>query len=269
MTQSEIILISYMPGMSGDFLAYLLHKNKNFIKVENIVDEHNRYWFPPFIEGKVLEYGESSKCYNETNWPHDLKSICETMYEKQSLCVPTHWYKPTSTFDHAIRIYTEDTVTIRKAYACWWIKSHVNSNKPWLTRYNEIFELPEDIRNDMLNNFHNWKFLSYKLEIYPFDLRQYVEKRYNNIFAPGCSVKHLNGYTNIDLKLLLQGKIGNIDKFTLDTDKCVEYDDKNIKMLHQLEINIDHDDDTFFDTLTDAVEPMIVSGRNVIGIHDN
>lgn len=261
-----ITLISYAPGMSGDFLSYLLHQTPSYVPIdERIKDDHNRYFFP-YLLAYVVEEIDDPKTWNKPTWPSNIKEQVDKVYNA-SICVPTHWYLDTSHApfaDHHVKLYTDDEVAIRKAYAFWWLKSHSWCTEPWQRRIAEVREsMPPEQAEELLNNYHNWKFLAFKMGIDLGDLPTYIKRRYEEIFRPGAKRKEIAGWENIDIAKVFSFETTTIAGVQLNEKLLERYVVENDTLLSRYNIIVDQSAETFFDTLYSAVSPLVSNKTHI------
>lgn len=255
-----ITLISYAPGMSGDFISYLIHQHPDYISVdESIIDDHNRYFFPYFVPFVVPEM-DDNKTWNKPHWPDNIKDRVDKAYNK-NVCVPTHWYLNTENADFAdtfIRLYSDDEYTIRRAYAFWWLKSHSWCTDPWKRRIDEVNEsMSPEQATELLSNYHNWKFLAFKMGIDMDDLSTYIRRRYEEIFRPGCKRHEIPGWTNIDVASVFDNTITNLSSVTLDSSKIKKYVNENNNLLESYGIVTDATIEIYYQTLENALRQIV------------
>lgn len=167
----QATIISYLPGMFGEFFASCLEKTSSvFYRTTVTKDENNRYFYPNYLDVISFEFKNypSSKQWNITS--ENLKLLHE-IYKEKNICLPTHWYNElpmTKLPCQGIRICAETEKILKLSYAMWWLKSHLFSNKLWHQRRLEIDEMISKNTkhtNNLLKlreNYQNWKFLSYK-----------------------------------------------------------------------------------------------------------
>lgn len=261
-----ITLISYAPGMSGDFISFLIHQDKSYFPVdESIIDDHNRYFFPYFVPFVVPEM-DDNKTWNKRHWPEKIKERVEDTYSN-NICVPTHWYLDPVNANFAdtfIRLYSDDEYTVRRAYAFWWLKSHSWCTDPWQRRIAEVKDsMTAEQASELLGNYHNWKFLAFKMGIDMNDLSTYIRRRYEDVFKPACNRHEILGWTNIDMKYVFNNEIEDISSVKLNQMKIKEYVRLNNELLESYNIISDSDIDTFYNTLELAIKDIIGNKTHV------
>lgn len=222
-------LLSYHPGGCGEFLCNLIQP-----RVSTII-ENNRY---------VL-----SDNYGLKNLPHDQSF---PILDISNACVPTHWFGPATYLDNNIRLYSEDEETIKISYVMWWLKSHASSTIPWNER---ILEVKEKGWDDLLDDWHNWKYMA-RVHGIKEDLRTYIEEIYYLHYKPNF-MRKVDGWTNLDLSQIIYGdklipELNSILNIELDIQQIKSYAEKNKSMTKGL-LNSDN----FFDDLYVIVENEI------------
>ena len=237
-----IYYISYEPGLSGDFLAFLLHQNEGFYKIDqNITDNNNRYWFPNLTE--PFEYD-----FKLTKTPFTNEESAKlTSYYKSSIALPTHTYLPNNNIQDTIfiRLYTQDIHIIKISFILWWIKSHCTPVDPSLARKKEIFEIKNNyIREELINSFEMWKYVAYKhnfLKNDKFDLYYYIEKKYHHEIRYIRDIKY-NNYNNLDINdLFYKNKLSSVCGVDIDQNRINNYVQNNYKIIDRTNINLNKD----------------------------
>lgn len=204
-------LLSYHPGGSGEFLCNIICPK------DNTIIENNRYLLPD-------KHGLK-------NLPHDQEF---PKLDISNACVPTHWFGPVTYFDNHIRLYSEDEDIIKISYVMWWLKSHMNSTIPWNER---ILEVKERGWDDLLQNWHNWKYMA-RVHGIKEDLRTYIEEIYYLHYKPNF-MRQIYGWTNLDLGQVVYGhkdipKINNLLNTNIDVEKIKSYSERNISMYNEV-----------------------------------
>ena len=253
-----VILISYRPGLSGDFLAHTIHKNPGFKRIDDsVIDSYNRYFMPELL---FMAHGskENAKTWDSPQWPEDLDHSLWKVYREENICVTTHWsHNPESAYfaDHKVLLYTEDELTSWKAYACWWIKSHAWCSEPWTRRVEEVrSEMPPEIAEDLLANYQNWKFLSYRMGIYPYDLKKYMKMRYDRFYKNTRNPNNYQYDAVIDIKDIFNRTVTNVVGQEIDEESVINYVIKNDQLLDSFEIELNGSFEQFIDSLCKSVE---------------
>ena len=253
-----IILITYKPGLSGDFLSHTLHKNSGFKNIDDsIIDSYNRYFMPELL---FLAHGtkDCSKTWSSEKWPDGLKESIQRVYMDESICITTHWdHDPSFAYfaDYKIAIHTTDEITRRKAYAFWWIKSHACCTEPWKTRIEEVREeMPAEHAEELLSDYHNWKFLSYRMGIYPYDMKKYMKVRYENSYLNTNSVYRSKYDKVIDIKDVFDLKVKEILGLKIDSECVKAYVEKNENLLRTFGITVEGTLEEFIDSLSRSVQ---------------
>lgn len=255
-----ITVLSYMQGLSGDFIAYQIHQNPTYESIELAPNSQNRYVMPCLTEPV---FGWEIKNTRNQIDQQRLK-VLQTVY-KRNIILPTHQFRPVYNDNLTwIRLHSQDESIVKLSYAMWIFKSHVILQPPWLDRYDQICATPEPIRTELLTKYHKWKYMSYQHKLMPngqFDLRHYI-KNYYTIYSEKVNINTnaRQGYTYFDIaELLYQCKPDSLEQhlnITLDRQAISEYTDNNFKQLNNRGLQLD--DLNFLDNLTDVVEQQML-----------
>jgi hypothetical protein len=226
----KFIILSYSPGLFGEFTAEQLTKGSNqFFNTDptTILEDKNRFLYPNYLS----PINFSAKTYRNTSWPISPSNLetLEKIYKDKKVCIPTHWFcrdvNLTNLPAVGVRLYTGLRNISNLAYAMYWIKSHINSTF-WESRKEEIKNLidknhPHSVHLQKMlgaSNNLNWEFLSYKNNILKNgkpDLDYYIEDRY----------EHHLVWTSIDFNK-------PINWFMFDIGRAIHGDHAN---MHELE----------------------------------
>jgi len=272
----KFIIISYIPGMFGEFFSSLLQSSdRRFFSDQDIkINENNRYRYPNYLAPIKLDIKNHEESFN--NWPiteDDVKTL-ETVYGDKWICLPTHWvhYHPNQSMLPAIgiRLYCGNIIDNNLSYCMWWLKSHIYSNTLWPSR-RKIIEnmiINNHMYKDQLiellisDKFHNWKFLSYKRNILnnqKLDLNYYVKSTYRQLLISKMYRPPFENWLSVDIgKLVSNGDTGNIEtelalQNSLNKEEIEIYREKNLVLLKE-KLNLTYDDlstDHWLDILSD------------------
>lgn len=267
-------IISYLPGMSGDFLAWCIHLDEKFFPIVNIsITDKNQFLFPNMLEA----LGEEAKTFPSSRpWPIDANNleILKNLYNNKNICFPTHWLNRLdycllpNFLTKAVRLYCRDKDTLKLCFFLWCVKSHAVSNDPWDDRVVELEQLIQlgDYRQAELQaltqSYHNWKFLALRHEILldgKLDLLTYLREFYNRFYtvwntrrAPAeyltLAVEDVI-YTSVKLK-----KLENYLNVRINKQDIATYAEQNLNLVES-ELGIKfasaeyHDDLIFFNLL--------------------
>lgn len=239
-----ITILSYHPGLSGDFLAYNIHQDKKYFNINDlcIKAESNRYLFP-CLTTPVL--GWEIKVENKNLTIEDIHKL--NIYYKIDIVLPTHIYRHIKKHKKCkyVRLYTKNETTLKLSFVLWWIKSHIISEEPYLSRLIEIKNIPESpIKTELVTKFQKWKYLSYKLNFMnngSFDLYYYIKNIYN-YYIHHASLDNMKGFHNIDVyETIYNGNyktIENIFDVEINNNLIKEYAHKNNELLNEIDIDI-------------------------------
>jgi hypothetical protein len=239
-----ITILSYHPGLSGDFLAYNIHQDKKYFNINDlcIKTEFNRYLFP-CLTTPVL--GWEIKVENKNLTIEDIHKL--NIYYKIDIVLPTHIYRHIKKHKKCkyVRLYTKNETTLKLSFVLWWIKSHIISEEPYLSRLIEIKNIPESlIKTELVTKFQKWKYLSYKLNFMnngSFDLYYYIKNIYN-FYIHHASLDNMKGFHNIDVyETIYNGNyktIENIFEVEINNNLIKEYAHKNNELLNEIDIDI-------------------------------
>lgn len=268
-------IISYLPGMSGDFLAWQIHKDSKFFPIDHIdITTTNRFIFPNMLE--VLG-GDAKMHPTEKMWPVKPENIeiLRNSYNNKNICFPTHWHNKldyclTPEFlTMGIRLYCQSRSILKLCYFMWWIKSHVDANDPW---DNRILEIEKMIRsggsnsveaNKLPNSFHNWKFLALKNNLLrngELCFTTYVKDYFEKVYSRYNTKSVYSGYTNFAVDNViytgteLQSLADHVN-VEINKDSVAEYAERNLNLIEsELGLRFDsadyNNDEVFFDKLT-------------------
>jgi hypothetical protein len=292
-------LLSYLSGMSGDFLAFMIHQDPRFhtisdeLIIEDVkVSKHNRWFFPNLLEPIGLE----AKIYpNNRAWAVDKKSIktLKKIYGNKEIILPSHWYnninlKSTNNlFNQGIRLFVREKPILKICYALWWIKSHVVANYIWPHRQEEINEMimsnhkHKKLLLGILDCYHNWKYLSIKHDILnegKLDLYTYVSRHFNEVYRKNNNTKYKLNYLLIDVDNLIYtstsniGIIENYFQIKIDRSLIETYKKSNFDTIEKyLGIKIDspefENDKIYFDSIFEYAQNVINIGPNQFDYH--
>ena len=245
-----ITLLSYVPGMSGDFLSYLIHKNPDYVDIELTPTLTNRYLFPCFTENIN---GREIKVTREKLDNQTIKILNEKYYNKK-LVLPTHQFKKIYNNNlNYVRLFSSNEYTTKLSYAMWMIKSHSDVDEPWPQRYEEIKKIQDhSIRNEIIQHFHKWKYLAYKNNLLvdgKFDLYYYIKNYY--VEYKNMTQRIQAGYQYIDIHDTIYESntdiLNNIFNINIDCASIYNYANQNIDILTKN--NINPAEDLFFQQL--------------------
>lgn len=267
-------IISYLPGMSGDFLAWHIHLDEKFFPIKQIdVTDKNQFLFPNMLE--VL--GEEAKNFPAARkWPIDSANleILRNLYDNKNICFPTHWFNRLNHcllpdfLTKAVRLYCRDKNTLKLCFFLWCIKSHAIANDPWDERVVELGQLIQlgDHRQEQLQaltkSFHNWKFLALKYNILldgKLDLLTYLRDYYNKFYAIWNSRPTPEEYLKLTVEDVIYSgtaleKLENYLDVKLSRSDIAEYAERNLNLVES-ELGIKfasaeyQDDSIFFNLL--------------------
>lgn len=269
-------IISYLPGMSGDFLAWHIHLDEKFFPIKNIdVTDKNQFLFPNMLEA----LGEEAKNFPaERKWPIDAANleILRNLYDNKNICFPTHWLNRLTHcllpnfLTTAVRLYCRDKDTLKLCFFLWCVKSHAVANDPWDGRVVELEQLIQlgDHRQEELiklrHSFHNWKFLALKYDILldgKLDLLTYLREYYNRFYTVWNTRLAPAGYLKLTVEdVIYTGteleKLENYLDVKINRQDIAAYADKNINLVES-ELGIkfaskEYQDDAIFFNLLEA-----------------
>ena len=279
----QATILSYLQGMSGDFISALIHQNPGYYDINLVnndplnkfsVSTSNRYFFPNML----FPINRESKIWNRESWnitSDDLRTLND-YYGGAKLILPTHWYNkitPETTgglFNKGIKLYCLDNRYRLYAYTLWWVKSHINANEPWLERVLDLGRLVEQKPHvaHLYDNFHNWKFMSYKHNILKHgepDLLTYITQFYKRLYKFNDLLpKKYDNYMYLDVDNILYNDMSNIDMLEQHMDVSIsrsavkEYTEKNMSLLNTIHNGHFEEDDKFFHNLYEYVKNNIV-----------
>jgi hypothetical protein len=191
----KCVILSYLPGMFGEFTADLLQTSseKFYLESNSTTNQLNRILFPNYLRPIGLMVKTFAR---NQSWPVTANQIevLKNIYKDKWICIPTHWYADKIALSNlpntGIRLYCSDEKDLNLAYSMAWIKSHIVPQKLWKERRKEIEEMikvkpqfSEDLQKLIdATNYQNWKFLSYQLNILKDnkpDLELYIRQRHS------------------------------------------------------------------------------------------
>lgn len=269
-------IISYLPGMSGDFLAWHIHKDEKFFPITQIdVTDKNQFLFPNML----VALGEEAKNFPASRkWPIDAKNleILQNLYNNKNICFPTHWL---NRLNHcllpdflttAVRLYCRDKNTLKLCFFLWCVKSHAISNEPWDDRVVELGQLIK--QNDrrqkelltLIDSYHNWKFLALKYNTLldgKLDLLTYLRGYYNKFYTVWNTRQVPMGYLKLTVEdVIYTGteleKLENYLDVKINKQDIAAYAEQNINLVES-ELGIkfastEYQDDVIFFNLLEA-----------------
>ena len=260
----KCVILSYLPGMFGEFTADLLQTSseKFYLESNSTTNQLNRVLFPNYLRPIGLMVKTFAR---NQSWPvtTDQIVILENIHKDKWICIPTHWYADKIALSNlpniGIRLYCSDEKDLNLAYSMAWIKSHMAPQNLWRERRAEIEEMitvnlqfSEDLQALIdAPNYQNWKFLSYKLNILKDnkpDLELYIRTRYSLY----CDWNFRDSNTTNDWLACDIGKLISGDKTNLaqleqyldikiDTSKLESYKNRNNEVLYNT-LKLAHDD---------------------------
>lgn len=275
-------ILSYLPGMSGDFIAWNIHKDKKFYPLSDInITSKNQFLFPNLLQ--VIN--EDAKTFpSEKPWPisRDNIEILRNIYNDKNICFPTHWHSNLNRcllpgfLTKGIRLYCQDRRILKLCYFMWWIKSHVISYEPWDDRVVEIHQLMQlhDHRYDELSklqySFHNWKFLALKYNLLldgKLDLYTYIKGHFDNVYSLYNGPSKFPGYLNLTVDNLIYTNtelnvLCDYLDIEINTQEIVDYANKNLNLVESelgLQFaSVGYDNDNiFFNLLAELLKDKI------------
>jgi len=236
-------ILSYIPGLSGDFIASLVHQNNNFYSIYQNTDQNNRYWFPDLTEN-VLGYHFKLSKFTKLLSSNDIDKL-NIYYKNKSLVLPTHNYTSAINFNKVkyIRLFTLDEMTIKTCYILWWIKSHLVTQEPIAERLDYIKKIKDEkIKKELLENYKQWKYVAFNDNLLynnRFNLQYYVYKKFYQLKKLIKSLKYEN-YINIDIKNALYDCNKNVleDVFCVDLKRedIENYIQSNLKLVENFDL---------------------------------
>jgi hypothetical protein len=292
-------LLSYLPGTGGDFLAFMIHQDPKFYTIpdDSIIEgvkitKYNKWNFPNLLEPIHIE----AKIYpNNRSWKVDENSInaLKNIYKNKQIILPSHWYNiinsnsTNNLFNRGIRLFVKEKSILKVCYALWWIKSHVIANYIWPHRQEEIDEMildnckHRDILLEILNSYHNWKFLSIKYDLLDegkLDLYTYVRRYFYEVYVKSNHTRYRLNYRLIDVDNLFYTDTSNIkileNYFDIDIDKSLIeiYNNNNFNIIENyLGIKINspefENDKIYFDSIFEYAKNIIEIGPNQFDYH--
>ena len=235
----KCVILSYLPGMFGEFTADLLQTSseKFYSESNSTTNQLNRVLFPNYLRPIGLMVKTFAR---NQNWliTTDQIDILKNIYKDKWFCIPTHWYADKITLSNlpntGIRLYCSDEKDLNLAYSMSWIKSHIVPQHLWKERQIEIEEMIKvkpELADDLQTlidapSYQNWKFLSYQLNILKDNkpnLELYIRQRYSL-------------YKNWNIR----DSQSTDDWLTVDIGKLIREDKTNLAQLEQyLDIKID------------------------------
>ena len=251
----KCVILSYLPGMFGEFTADLLQTSseKFYLESNSTTNQLNRVLFPNYLRPIGLMVKTFAR---NQSWPvtTDQIGVLENIYKDKWICIPTHWYADKITLSNlpniGIRLYCSDEKDLNLAYSMAWIKSHMVPQKLWKERRKEIEEMikvkpqfTEDLQKLIdAPNYQNWKFLSYRLNILKNgkpDLELYIRQRHSLYKNWNISDSHsTNDWFACDIGKLISGdklSLTQVETYLdikLDTLKLESYKNRNAEVLY-------------------------------------
>lgn len=251
----KCVILSYLPGMFGEFTADLLQTSskKFYLESNSTTNQLNRVLFPNYLRPIGLMVKTFAR---NQSWPvtTDQIEVLENIYKDKWICIPTHWYADKIALSNlsniGIRLYCSDEKDLNLAYSMAWIKSHMVPQKLWKERRKEIEEMikvkpqfAEDLQKliDAIN-YQNWKFLSYQLNILKDnkpDLELYIRQRYS--LYKNWNIRDsqsTDDWLACDIGKLISGDKINLAQLEayldikLDTSKLENYKNRNAEVLY-------------------------------------
>jgi hypothetical protein len=251
----KCVILSYLPGMFGEFTADLLQTSseKFYLESNSTTNQLNRVLFPNYLRPIGLMVKTFAR---NQSWPvtTDQIGVLENIYKDKWICIPTHWYADKIALSNlpniGIRLYCSDEKDLNLAYSMAWIKSHMVPQKLWKERRKEIEEMikvkpqfTEDLQKLIdAPNYQNWKFLSYQLNILKNgkpDLELYIRQRHSLYKNWNISDSHsTNDWFACDIGKLISGdklSLTQVETYLdikLDTSKLESYKNRNAEVLY-------------------------------------
>jgi len=251
----KCVILSYLPGMFGEFTADLLQTSseKFYLESNSTTNQLNRVLFPNYLRPIGLMVKTFAR---NQSWPvtTDQIGVLENIYKDKWICIPTHWYADKITLSNlpniGIRLYCSDEKDLNLAYSMAWIKSHMVPQKLWKERRKEIEEMikvkpqfTEDLQKLIdAPNYQNWKFLSYQLNILKngkSDLELYIRQRHSLYKNWNIRDSHsTNDWLACDIGKLISGdklSLTQVETYLdikLDTSKLESYKNRNAEVLY-------------------------------------
>ena len=261
-----ITILSYMQGLSGDFLAYQIHQNPGYVPVQLRPDSQNRYTLPCLTKPV---FGWEVKNTRNQITPERMTAL-NTSYSNQHMILPTHQFQPVYNPDiRYVRLHSNDESIIRLSYAMWLFKSHKILQPPWMDRYDQICATPEPVRTELIQRYHKWKYMSYRYKLVPetgFNLRYYIHnyyKIYHN--SIDISQNYREGYQYFGVgKILYDIEPEPLEEYLgieLDRTAIANYINANFDLLNTYGLDLNSPD--FLDNLTDVLWPEMSQTINL------
>jgi hypothetical protein len=251
----KCVILSYLPGMFGEFTADLLQTSseKFYLESNSTTNQLNRVLFPNYLRPIGLMVKTFAR---NQSWPvtTDQIGVLENIYKDKWICIPTHWYADKITLSNlpniGIRLYCSDEKDLNLAYSMAWIKSHMVPQKLWKERRKEIEEMikikpqfTEDLQALIdAPNYQNWKFLSYQLNILKDnkpDLELYIRQRH--FLYQNWNIRDSQSTDNwlaCDIGKLISRDKTNLTQLEqylnikVDTSKLETYKNRNAEVLY-------------------------------------
>lgn len=250
----KALILSYVPGMFGEFIATQIKNSSDKFAAEMTVEVtvDNRYMYPNYLLPLGVNYKNIPMV---AEWPitEDGRETLEGMYGDKHICIPTHWLAEDvgkcNLPSYGIRLFSENEKITNLGYCMFWIKSHRYTDPVWALRRVEILQMIEEGHKyaDQLTAlldaevYENWKFLSYKLGYLKngeLDIETYVKKRYvSHLFWNARAFGNLKNWEMIDVGTLVHGDHSNLSQLEtaigspLNLDKIKSYAQKNEELL--------------------------------------
>lgn len=233
------LIISYLPGMHGEFFAKKISNSEFFAQGTTTEDNTNRFYYPNFL-GPIGKDVKNMTIDIGWNITEKEVGVLHSYYKEKWICLPTHWYNNLSLTNlpcKGIRLYAKNIKTLQLSYIMWWFKSHMKATVIWPDKEKEINQLLKtnpELKN-FKNNFSNWKFMCYKFNLIKDgnpDLKKYIQFQYSKQLSN--NFKEIQGYTRYPAE--------KICEFYPD------YHQKNLDLLQE-RLNIKELKDDFLDLL--------------------
>jgi hypothetical protein len=249
----KFYLISYNPGMFGEFISDMIQNSGNnfYNKLTSTNWLHNRVLYPNYLSpiGRDLK----THVLPTFHLSDTELQILHGLYTDSNVCLSTHWYHSIDNTNlpcTGIRLYSNNINYINLAYCMSWIKSHATSTI-WPDRRQEIENrINEDhqyseLFKSVLNspNSKNWHYLAIEYKLLKdgkFDLDYFLKNRYTTYVPTSMLPQHtLPNWNYVDIGKLIHGDMSNIE----DLESIIEgklykylirdYANRNLKLLKE------------------------------------
>lgn len=287
-------LVSYLAGMSGDFISFLIHQDPKFYSIQDDIipqnirtTQHNMWRFPNLL----FPIGLEAKIYpNNRAWSVNDESlkILHQLYGEKQILLPSHWYgainqaTTNGLFDSGIRLLVKNRKILKICYALWWIKSHTIANEIWPHRQEEIDEMlknnhpRKDLLLQILDSYHNWKFMSIRFNLLKdgqFDIHTYIRRYFNEVYSMANHARITNNYLVVELDNLIYGNLENLgileNHFDVNIDRAAvnNYTNTNYQLIEKyLGFAVDSekfdDDEQYFNAIINYARDIIDARPN-------